>query len=173
MEIWKDVVGYEGLYQVSNMGRIKSFHYDRVNGRVLKPGWAGCGYLKVGLWQDGKRKCMLVHRLVAIAFLGPPPSPDHEANHKNGDKTDNHVENLEWITHSGNTQHAYRILGAKPRRPSGEANGNAKLTDGKVRRIRKLYATGKWTQAELGKMFGVSDVTISYIVNRKIWKHIR
>jgi len=167
MEIWKDVIGYEGIYQVSNTGRVKSFCRDK-NGRILKPGKTSGGYLTVGLYLDGKGKTIQVHRLVLEAHIGPAPSPKHEGNHKNGDKTDNGVENLEWVTPSENNKHALQH-GLKAR---GETHHNAKLTRRKVIEIRRLYATGEYSLAELGEMFGVHLTTISRIVNRETWKHV-
>lgn len=91
-EKWKDVPGYEGLYQVSNLGRVKSFHRGV---RILKPVMNSYGYYMVFLYKDGKRKEVLVSRLVAEAFI---PNPDNLplVNHKSEVKTDNSVENLEW-----------------------------------------------------------------------------
>lgn len=114
-EIWKDVVGYEGLYQVSNLGRVKSLthlvkchktHYRTQHGKILTSCLDG-KYYHVTLYIKGKRKIHLVHRLVAQSFL---PNPNHKAtvNHKNGNKLDNNVNNLEWATLKENTQHALR-----------------------------------------------------------------
>jgi len=166
MEIWKDVVGYEGVYQVSSLGRVKSFQRYPVVGRILKPGKTTAGYLQVVLCRDGEQQHKLVHRLVAEAFL--PRSPgNNEVNHKNGDKADNRVENLEWVTSSENRKHAIETLGTG----LGSANGNSKLTDRKVHQIRKLYATGKHTLAELAKMFDVALSTIGRVVRGDSWAH--
>lgn len=174
MEVWKDVVGYEDVYQVSNRGRVMrvASGMGATPGRILKPAWAGRGYLIVTLCRDGKGKRVYVHRLVLEAHVGPAPSPAHEGNHKNGDKTDNQVENLEWVTASENQLHACRILGKKNPGLKGEAHGSAKLTEEDVKEIRRLYATGDHTKAGLGRMFGVSDVTIGHIIRRKTWRHI-
>ena len=171
MEVWKGVGGHVGLYQVSNRGRVKSFWKDK-NGQMLMPIKAGNGYLVVNLCRDGKRKTVYVHRLVIEAFLGNAPSPNHQVNHKNGDRTDNRVENLEWVTPSENNKHAFRALDKKPTNMKGEANGNARLNDRMVRQIRKFYASGNHTYAELAKMFGVCQATIGYIVRRETWKHV-
>jgi len=141
-------------------------------GHILKPWRHKDGYLMVTLYRDGKRKKMLVHRLVAERFLGPAPSPDHEVNHKNGDKADNCPENLEWITCSENHMHAYRVLGREAAPSKGEAHGNSKLTRREVVEIRKLYATGRYTYAGLGKMFGVDCTNIGHIVRREAWRHV-
>lgn len=108
-EVWKDVVGYEGLYQVSNIGNVKSLN----NNCIRKPIKHRCGYLRVDLWRDGKMQNAYVHRLVAQAFI-PNPENKAQVNHINGNKTDNRTDNLEWVTNAQNATHAYRVLGKKP-----------------------------------------------------------
>lgn len=100
-EIWKDIKGYEGLYQVSNIGRIKSF---KRNESIMQPNDNGKGYLQVGLTKNGKRSYFKIHRLVAEVFI---PNPDNkpEVNHIDGNKKNNTVENLEWCTTKENCQH--------------------------------------------------------------------
>ena len=108
-EIWKDIEGYEGIYQVSNMGRVRSltrkvWNYTKP-GRILRPGAKENGYLHVALSNGSKKeKHAHVHRLVAAAFI---PNPDNlpEVNHKNYDKTDNRIDNLEWCTSRYNKAH--------------------------------------------------------------------
>lgn len=99
MEVWKDIEGYEGLYQVSNLGRI------RRDKKIKKPHVDHGGYLTVWLCKHSVQKCLKVHRLVASAFLSNPEGK-RTVNHINGVKTDNRVENLEWATHSENINHA-------------------------------------------------------------------
>lgn len=101
MELWKDVKGYEGLYAISDLGRVKSF----VSHKILSPRDNGQGYGKVGLCKDMVTKNRYVHRLVAEAFI-PNPHNKTEVNHKDGDPSNNHVSNLEWVTSSENTKHA-------------------------------------------------------------------
>ena len=93
IEIWKPVDGYEGLYEVSNLGRVKSLKYG--NEKVLKPVKDKDGYLVVSLYRDGKRKMFKIHRLVAIAFI-PNPEGFEQINHIDEDKTNNVALNIEW-----------------------------------------------------------------------------
>lgn len=168
-EEWRDVKGYEGIYRVSNAGRVMSLKPGKRRHRhILKPYKRPDGYLEVDLWRDGKHKTLFVHRLVAEAFL-EKPSPDHDVvNHRNGNKIDDRTDNLEWVTGPENEKHAAEN-GLKAH---GEANGNARLTRDDAVKIRKLDAAGKHSQRELGKMFGVHHSTIGDIVRRETWKHV-
>ena len=104
-EIWKDVVGYEGIYQVSNLGRVKSLNYNHTGKeKVRKLDLGRKGYYLVVLCKGGKRKAHIVHRLVMLAFIG---ESDLQVNHKNGIKTDNRLENLEYCTASENIRHSF------------------------------------------------------------------
>ena len=109
-EIFKEVKGYEGLYQVSNFGRVKSLGNGNSNNskeRILKPGKATNGYLQVNLYKNGKSKMCKIHRLVADTFLSNPDGLP-EVNHKDEDKTNNSVYNLEWVTAKENSNHGTR-----------------------------------------------------------------
>ena len=117
-EIWKDIPGYEGLYQVSNMGRIKSiankeikFGVNQVNSKIdkiIKQLKNGQGYLRIGLSKNNKQIKFSVHRLVAQTFI-PNPENKTTVNHKNEIKTDNRVENLEWMSNKENNNWGTRI----------------------------------------------------------------
>lgn len=103
MEIWKDIKGYEGLYQVSNMGRVKTLNYNHTGmERVLKESPARGGYKKVILCRENKCKTYQTHRLVAEAFI-PNPEGKPCTDHINTIRTDNRVENLRWVTRKENS----------------------------------------------------------------------
>ena len=117
MEEWRDIKGYEGIYQVSSLGRIKSLSREIKNGknttkkskeRILKPrcNTKRRGYYEIGLYKNNKEKRYKVHRLVAEAFMENNFNKS-EVNHKNGNKADNSVENLEWVTSEENKKHAW------------------------------------------------------------------
>lgn len=110
-EIWKDIVGYEGLYQVSNLGNVKSLNYLRIRGKevILKPWKHGQGYYCVSLSKDGKKINKFIHRLVYAAFNGDIPD-DLVINHIDEDKTNNDLNNLEAITQKENVYHGTGII---------------------------------------------------------------
>ena len=176
-EQWKDIPGYAGLYQVSNMGNVKSLDRRVDNGqggtnivqeRILKPICSTNGYAHVSPSRNGKVKNCLVHRLVLMTF-NRMPEDGEGCNHINGVKDDNRIENLEWTTQLENIRHAIDVLGKDTK---GEGNGHSKLTEADVLEIRKLHATGRYLQRELGKMFGVDKTTIGCMVRRDTWTHI-
>lgn len=115
-EVWKDILGYEGLYQISNLGRIRSLprktNNQYCNGLIMKP-HNSFGYLKLQLRKNGKYKWFFIHRLVAQAFLNDYSS-ELQVNHINGIKSDNRICNLEMVTASQNQFHSYHILKNTP-----------------------------------------------------------
>ena len=107
MENWKDIKGYEGLYMVSDQGRVRSLPRATTKGRILKPIKLRDGYLYVVLSKNGKHKRMAIHRLVALVFISNPDNKP-QVNHKSEVKTQNNVENLEWVTPSENINYGTR-----------------------------------------------------------------
>lgn len=168
-EEWRDVVGFEGQYQVSNLGRLRSLDFTqtikgrwgmterKIKGRIRKLKMIKNGYLVVCLKHN---KTFLVARLIAITFLGNPPE-GCEVNHKDGVKTNNKVDNLEWVTKSENQIHRYNILDAMPESQlSGFRTKNQeakKLTDSK---LSTEVLKSSMTLKEISKKTGVSLSTI-------------
>lgn len=168
-EIWKDVVGFEGFYLVSNLGRIKSLPRDFViEERIIKPRKEKKGYLAVRLIiRNLIRKIYKIHRLVAVAFI-PNPHNFPQVNHKNMNKEDNRVENLEWINNIDNFYHAMNTNITNNKRPCGAAKLNAQ----QVKEIKELINNNIYSRSEIANKYDVHPCTISYIKNGKIWKNI-
>lgn len=167
-EIWKKIKKLP--YEISNYGKIRraeSYNSTYV-GKVLKQSLDRDGYLKVILYKNGKMKTIKIHRLVAEAFLGPCPD-GKEVNHIDGNKENPHVDNLEYVTKSENSKHAFK-LGLQDNK--GEKHPSNKLKEKDVLKIRRIYKTGNYYQRELAKNFNCSQAHISEIINNKRWKHI-
>jgi hypothetical protein len=164
-EIYKDIEGYNGMYQVSNLGNVKSLKFK--NEKKLKNYLGGTGYYKVSLCKDFKAKTFNVHRLMCIAFV-PNLENKPQVNHINGIKTDNRVENLEWCTIKENIQHAHD--NGLVNTSKGEDRNFAKLKEKQIIEIRKIGKSK--TQLEISKIYNVHQSLISCILSNKIWKHI-
>lgn len=182
MEVWKDVVGYEGYYQVSNLGAIRSIDrlvkypnskyingdgVRRFKGKLLIPLINHGGYSQVTLRKEGIQKTHTVHRLVAEAFLPIDINRKH-VNHKDGNRSNNVLENLEWCTAKENIQHASSrdMMGRK-----GEAAHRAKLTNQIVLDMRTLYNNGSVIK-DIMKIYKTSYNTTYTVVTKRSWRHI-
>jgi hypothetical protein len=153
-ERWLPVVGYEGIYEVSDHGRVRRAGPANGThvGRILKPYQRGA-YLYANLKARNTQRSISLHRIVAWAFHGPPP-PGHEVNHKDGNKLNPRADNLEWVTKSENCRHAHRLGLVKYAGRKGEAHPRVKLTDRQVEEIRQLR--GKATPSEIAERYGIS-----------------
>jgi hypothetical protein len=163
-EEWRDVLGFEGLYEVSSLGRVNSFARNGTRGGILKREINRGGYVKVVLSKNDKTSTHVIHRLMAIAFFGD--NPRMQVNHKNGAKADNRIENLEWCTAQQNTLRAHRT-GLASKRP-GEKNSNSKLTEIQV--IEIFHAAGRYR--DIGAIHGITPENVYSIKNGKTWKHL-
>jgi hypothetical protein len=173
METWKPVLGYEGLYEVSSIGRVRSLDHEVRNrystrirkGRIRKLTPDRAGYMMVSLSRENSVRTGKVHRLVAEAFIGPAPTKDANVNHKDFAKDHNSVENLEWCTGDENLRHAVlagRFDGAvRPKR-------GKKLNVQKVREIKAANAAGEAPKS-IATRFAVAHQTVTRIINGNIW----
>jgi len=178
IELWKSIPGYEGIYEVSNLGRVRSLDRLRKNpngmakfkGRIITGNHGGKHYFQVALHKDGRKQYYSVHRLVAEAFI---PNPDNkpQVNHIDGNKQNNVYTNLEWATPSENILHSFRT-GLNP--CSGEKNVNAKLNPDIIAKIRSEYIKGQRGSGllALSKKYGVAKSTMLSIISGETWKGV-
>lgn len=175
-EIWKDIYGFEGLYQISNLGRVKSLkNYGGVKERLIKPKKTKGGYLCVSLWKDLKRYCKLIHRLVAQAFIPNEDLFKTIVNHIDENKENNTVENLEWCTQEYNNNygtHQERCAIARLNHPDMSKQVEQYSLDGKTL-IKTFPST-----IEIQRQLGFAQSNISSCCNGKyktaygfIWKY--
>jgi predicted XRE-type DNA-binding protein len=182
-EVWKTVVGRD-RYEVSSIGRVRrvariGLNYKNRHGRPHFFSLA-CKLIKSCLDKDGYPRLSLrdskgnnmdfkIHRLVAMAFHADTYFDGAIVNHKNSCRTDNRVSNLEWVTYKQNTIHSWAHGNRK--RPVGELNGAAKLSEEDVTQIRSMLKEGI-LQKEISKKFGVTQSAISSIKRRRLWAHV-
>jgi len=170
-EQWKDIVGYESYYEVSNLGRIRR----HVNSSIVSRTWPGRmlnqftrtgGYFHVKLYAKGHPRIKSSHSVVMEAFVGQRIK-GLQINHIDGDKSNNTIENLEYVTQLENMKHASE-LGLVAH---GESHGSAKLTEGDVVEISHLVSQG-FSFVKISKMFNISATHVSDIKRGKYWKHV-
>ncbi len=172
-EVWKDVVGYEGIYKVSESGKVESVkrvdsHGVPRGGHLMTPRKEKSGYLSVPLRKDGVLKRRKVHSLVIEAFIGPKPSPDCVCRHLDDCKTNNTWVNLAWGTSTENKADAKR----NGKIAVGERNGGGGvLTESQVIEIKRRISAGEAKPA-LANEFGVSRGMIYHIDKGRAWSHV-
>jgi hypothetical protein len=170
---WRSIPDFED-YEVSNYGEIRRVvskgRYKA--GLHLIPYKAGSKkeYLYLTLCKNGKQKKTAVHRIVALAFYGPPPTPDHEVAHYDGNSLNNYFKNLRWATPSENARDRVRHGNFKPCHKCGSLHGRAKITEDDVRVIRQAYKGQYGFLSEYGRKYGLNPSTVQSIVRREIWR---
>lgn len=173
IEEWKDVGGYEGYYQISNIGQIRRIkpYRNTYFRKILKPGLKKKGrvyYKYVTLSKSNIVKTFAVHRIEALAFLGPCP-PGMECRHLDGNSLNNIVTNLKWGTKSENAQDSIRHGTSVDN--TGSKHGMSKLKESTIPIIRQMSMT--MTRRAIANYFEVGISTIDDIINNKTWKHVK
>jgi hypothetical protein len=176
-EIWKDIEGYEGLYQISSLGRVKSLKDRWGKERIRKLKTGTNGYHFINLSKTGKVEVFMVHRLVAKAFI---PNPDNkpEVNHKDGSKQNNCVTNLEWATRSENEKYSYNVLHKK----SGGGKGGVNIFTTNyefITQVESLSAAVEWVKNNTGLKYACKE-NISIVCRGKghsaygyVFRHVK
>lgn len=171
-EVWKPIIGYEGLYEVSDMGRVRRLTQRNkvcnrayVYPRILKPCSHSKGYKQVTLSRNGVSLSRSIHRLVLEAFIGERDGM--QGAHLNGVQSDNRLKNLKWVTQAENELH--KVSHGKS--VIGEKSPNAKLTEKSVILMRNMRNAGCAVKT-LVDIFGVSDTNVRLILSRKAWNHV-
>ncbi|MBM3748948.1 MAG: hypothetical protein FJW34_24535 [Acidobacteria bacterium] len=167
---WRPIPGFQS-YEVSELGHVRRCvpYRGYPAGRLLKPKCNRSGYLAVTLYGNGVRRELLVHRLVAWAFIGASPSPHHEVAHGDGNKKNNHRRNLRWATKSENCLQK-REHGTVPD-IKGEKHPSAKLTNGLVLEMRRRREQGAFFR-EIAEELGIPKLTVYDAVTGRTWSHI-
>jgi hypothetical protein len=171
-EVWRDIPGWEGFYQVSNLGRVRSLDrmvegrgvipIRRRRGKVLKQLRILTGYMAVRLQRDGQSHCVRVHRIVCKVFHGPQPSELHEVAHADGTKDNNAASNLRWATKSENALDRIAI---------GLPAGSGTTSIEQAKSIKRLLGTDLMKK-EIAAIVGVSKNVVSQIARGKSWAHL-
>lgn len=170
-EVWKPVP-FPNLcdhYEVSSFGRVKRLTDSTAAkaGQILKcPVSNKWGHVKCRLYLSGQCKSIWLHRLVALTFLGAPPSPKHEVAHNDGNAGNNRADNLRWATSAENKADCLR----HGTRVTGERHYRAKITMAQADEIRRLYVRGQTTHQEIADKFGIHRVNVGLIVRNKAWR---
>lgn len=184
LEVWKDIIGYKGFYQVSNLGNVKSLDRKVISsnrtsylrkGKICKQSKSNLGYMTVGFTINNVKVNKYVHRLVAEAFiLNLDNKP--QINHIDCNKENNNISNLEWCTNSENHIHASKNglnkLHIHRVAYSGEKNGRTLLSEAQVLEIKQKYIPYKYSTKKLSKEYGVSESCITHILNNTSWQKI-
>jgi hypothetical protein len=179
MENWKEIKDYEGLYECSTHGRVRTVARvvicrngmpKSVRQKILTPHFNSNGYLWVYLWKNRVKRFWLVHRLIALSFVANPDNKPF-VNHKSGSKTDNVPDLLEWSTRKENVAHAF-ATGLMSH--AGERNSQSKLTAEKVRQIRSECPPGTRITFVLAENYGISKRRLHDVINDpSCWKDVK
>lgn len=168
-EEWREIPFTDKRYQVSNYGRVKSFCYDTVNGRIIKPGVIK-GFYNVSLRVDGRKKSFLVHKLAAEMFIPKDNENQSVVIHLDWNKTNNHISNLQWVTKEESYKRMHKVL-QEARKKTGKVVTSSKLTPEDVAALKGMLQKGV-RQNVIAKLFAVSEMQVSRIARNENWAEI-
>ena len=168
-EIWKEIPFADKKYEISNYGRIKSYCYDKINGRIVKPGNVK-GFLNVSIRTKGKKKSYLVHKLVAILFVPKKYDGEDIVIHLDWNKKNNYYKNLKWVTKNDSYKRMFKKF-QEDRKKQGKRVTNSKLTKEDVGWIKSMLKKGI-KQSVIAKLFCVSEMQITRIKRNENWAEI-
>ena len=170
-ERWRPIGGYEGIYEGSDFGRGRRdpsspYHPGKqIHGAVMKS-----GYRHVVLSRDKRQKSYRLCRIVAAAFFGPAQE-GYQVNHKDGQKDNDSLSNLEYVTPAENARHAVATGLTRP--AFGIRNGASKLNESKVRAIRRRWSSGSHNYSDLASTYGVTEGCIGHVIRGSTWSHVK
>ncbi len=168
-EEWKVIPGTNNKYKLSNYGRVKSFCYDEEHGRIVKPGNIK-GYKSINLRVNNQKKTLLIHKLIAELFLPPKDKDQSVVIHKDWNKLNNHISNLQWLSKEESFYRSQSRL-IEARRKKGKIVTNSKLNTDDVSAIKQMLDKGR-KQKVIAQLFCVSEMQISRIKNNISWSEI-
>lgn len=163
-EIWKDIPGFEGIYKISNFGNVHSIRYNK----LIKISIGKRGYRVISLWYRGKGKTVAIHRLLALLFI-PNELNLPCVNHKDGNKLNNDLNNLEWVTYSQNNQHAFDMKLKIANNPFGTKSKRGLFNLDELKQIKIMKEEG-YTNKHIAEYFDVEKSTIQKITSGKHYK---
>lgn len=170
-EQWKEIKGYEGIYQVSDTFKIRKI--SGYKSGIMKSQKDHDGYFHIGLTKNKVRSNFLVHRLMMIAFISDPPLPNSEILHIDGNNQNNVLSNYRWGTHKENMEDKIKHgVNNGTDKHGGSGNPAAKLKESDIAIIKEMYASGGISQNKIGIIYGVSQSCIYTVVNNKKWKAV-
>lgn len=168
----KPIPGFE-RYEMDTAGNVYAMfpHHGIPAGRTIKSRVNPDGYVTVTLTREGRGLIRTIHRLLMLTFCPVENSRQLEVNHKDGNRSNNNISNLEWKTHTENMLHSHLVLNSWSNMPRGERASGHKLTENNVREIRRSAASGI-PRKDLAQQFNVSHVAIGHILTGKSWRHV-
>lgn len=170
-EIWERIPYADKHYEISNYGRVKSFCYDKANGRIVKPGVIK-GFQNVSFMSEGKKKSFLVHKITAELFVAKTDEDQNTVIHLDWNKSNNHVSNLKWVTKELAYKRMFHRIHEKRRNSKEKIITYSKLNEEDVFRIKSMLMRGI-TQNIIAKLFCVSEMQITRIKRGENWAHIK